>query len=390
MTILTDSESEGGAERGAGRLQAAAAEMAPAKADRKQADEPGPSEKDLALTSVRESQRRRDDVDREVEKKNNYKHSANALAGDLPKVFAFEVESNIRRVLADILRPVMENVQRVNVNIADLSACFTEVTSSITRVNRRMDKELTLEDRVNDANQRTNKLRQDWDLDSTQVQKKLAELTQLYKVHEDKLARYNDEKARLTQSRDQLRADIREFEKLVQEVANMSKTQAMEVREEYTGQIAKIRLQVDEIMFDHRATRDYIRVQKPRVAQLDAQIDMVKRTLKDHQISLFKLDNLEKVVAENERFLGYVLPLRIQEVVHKSLLPLHKGDRELGISLLENSEERMKALSESMHAVDQKTREMKPTGRQPDGEAADAHVVMATFDKHSVVMPPFQ
>jgi len=314
----------------------------------------------------------------------------NALAGDLPKVFAFEVESNIRRVLAEILRPVMESVQRVNVNVADLSACFTEVTSSITRVNRRMDKELTLEDRVEDANQRTNKLRQDWDLDSSQVQKRLAELTQLHKVHEDKLARYNDEKARLTQSRDQLRGDIREFEKLVQEVANMSKTQAMEVREEYTGQIAKIRLQVDEIMFDHRATRDYIRVQKPRVAQLDAQIDMVKRTLKDHQISLFKLDNLEKVVAENERFLGYVLPLRIQEVVHKGLLPLHKNDRELGISLLENSEERMKSLSESMHAVDQKTREMKPAGRQADGEAADAHVVMATFDKHSVVMPPFQ
>ena len=75
----------------------------------------------------------------EIEKKNLYKHSINAEYADMPKVFAFEVENNIRRVLAGLLKPVMDNYLKVNTNVADLNACFVEVKDSIGKVNRRLD-----------------------------------------------------------------------------------------------------------------------------------------------------------------------------------------------------------------------------------------------------------
>ena len=60
----------------------------------------------------------------------------------MPKVFAFEVENNIRSSLAKILKPVMDNYSKVTENIADLNSCFQEVTKSVDVVNRKLDKEL--------------------------------------------------------------------------------------------------------------------------------------------------------------------------------------------------------------------------------------------------------
>lgn len=194
----------------------------------------------------------------EIEKKNLYKHSVNATHADMPKVFAFEVENNIRRVLAGLLKPVMDNYRKINANVADLNTCFNDVSSSIEAVNRRLDRELALGERIEDTNKRVEQMRKEWDSTSSQVDRKLSDLGHLYKVHEDKLARYNDERTRLTQSRDQLRADIREFEKLVQELASMSKVEAAEVRQDCTEEISKLRLEIDQIMFDHRNAHDYI------------------------------------------------------------------------------------------------------------------------------------
>ena len=138
----------------------------------------------------------------EIDKKNLYKHSVNATRADMPKVFAFEVENNIRQVLAGLLRPLMENYRKVNANVADLNTCFDDVSKSIEGVNRRLDRELALGERVEDTNKRLEQMRKEWESTSSQVDRKLGDLGQLYKIHEDKLARYNDERTRLTQSRD--------------------------------------------------------------------------------------------------------------------------------------------------------------------------------------------
>ena len=43
----------------------------------------------------------------EISKKNNYKLSHNSGQGDMPKVFAFEVENNIRGGITELLRPLL-------------------------------------------------------------------------------------------------------------------------------------------------------------------------------------------------------------------------------------------------------------------------------------------
>lgn len=88
----------------------------------------------------------------EIEKKNLYKHSVNAKLADMPRVFAFEVENNIRTVLASLLKPVMDNYRKASANVADLNSCYKEVAKSIEGVNRRLDAELTMAHRVEEAN----------------------------------------------------------------------------------------------------------------------------------------------------------------------------------------------------------------------------------------------
>ena len=57
----------------------------------------------------------------DIEKKNIYKTSINVNYADMPKVFAFEVENNIRSVMAKILKPLMDNYSKVTDNVADLN-----------------------------------------------------------------------------------------------------------------------------------------------------------------------------------------------------------------------------------------------------------------------------
>ena len=72
----------------------------------------------------------------------------------MPKVFAFEVENNIRTVLAKILKPVMDNYSKVTENVGDLNECFGEVTRSIENVNRKLDKELQMNEKIDDLKQK--------------------------------------------------------------------------------------------------------------------------------------------------------------------------------------------------------------------------------------------
>ena len=194
----------------------------------------------------------------DIEKKNVYRNSINASYADMPKVFAFEVENNIRTSIAKLLKPVMETYLKVTDNVADLNSSYSQVTRAIEKINIKIDKELQLNDKMENLKIQHNAFRKEYDTNNEKVGRKIAELNQLYGIHEDKLARYNDEKNRLTQSRDQMRADIREFEKFVQEISNMGKIQVQEIQEDFTDQISKMRLSLDQIMFDHRISQKYI------------------------------------------------------------------------------------------------------------------------------------
>ena len=89
----------------------------------------------------------------------------------------------------------------------------------IEKVNRKLDSEIKMREIVNEANQRTKKISEDIDRGHDKMNKMIADLFQLSKVHEDKMARFQDDKATFEKSRDRLRQDVREFEKLCQDIS---------------------------------------------------------------------------------------------------------------------------------------------------------------------------
>jgi len=50
------------------------------------------------------------------------------------------------------------------------------------------------------------------------VHKKLQELKQMQGVHDDRMAKYRDEKIMFERKQEQLRGDVREFERLTQDL----------------------------------------------------------------------------------------------------------------------------------------------------------------------------
>jgi hypothetical protein len=64
-------------------------------------------DKNLKLRAFQTDVHIKEKLERAIDEKNPYRFSQNAGYGDIPKVFAFEVENNIRGALQSILRPIV-------------------------------------------------------------------------------------------------------------------------------------------------------------------------------------------------------------------------------------------------------------------------------------------
>ena len=80
----------------------------------------------------------------------------------MPKVFAFEVENNIRMVMREILKPVIGQNEKVVLNINDLQALFSELQNSLKELNKKLDNQLSLTDQVKDANLKTKNMKDEY------------------------------------------------------------------------------------------------------------------------------------------------------------------------------------------------------------------------------------
>ena len=78
-------------------------------------------------------------LEEEINLKNNYKYSQNVGYGDMPEVFAFEVENNIRVIITEIMQPIIRQHERVVMNVADLQTNYDDLAHSISKVNIKLD-----------------------------------------------------------------------------------------------------------------------------------------------------------------------------------------------------------------------------------------------------------
>ena len=90
----------------------------------------------------------------ELEWRNNYRNSEFLKYGDMPKVFAFEVENNIQLGIKAILEPIVKQHEKLKQDMADSNEVFKRVDENIALVNARLDGELDMREMVKDTNKR--------------------------------------------------------------------------------------------------------------------------------------------------------------------------------------------------------------------------------------------
>lgn len=122
--------------------------------------------------------------EKEVEWRNNYRNSESLKYGDMPKVFAFEVENNIVEAVKTILAPMFEQHAQLKADMADSNAAFKRVDENIGLVNARLDHELDMRDMVKDTNKRFREIQNSLANQNDDLWKQVQEIQHMSKGHD--------------------------------------------------------------------------------------------------------------------------------------------------------------------------------------------------------------
>ena len=76
------------------------------------------------------------------------------------------------------------------------------------------------------------------------------------------MTRFHDDKQMFEKSRDQLRYDIREFEKLSQDLATHATQESLTLRQDLSQQLDRQAQQIETLSFDQGIAKNFIKGQK--------------------------------------------------------------------------------------------------------------------------------
>lgn len=99
---------------------------------------------------------------------------------------------------------------------------------------------------------------------------------------------------------------------------------------------------------------------------------------------------MEKLACDNERYIGYVLPLKIEEAIYDALHTTHENNPNLGIELVQHSKDRMGSLKDKLDHVDKKIADIRKKRKKDDENTAETELVLSNFDKNKYFMPDFK
>lgn len=86
---------------------------------------------------------------------------------------------------------------------------------------------------------------------------------------------------------------------------------------------------------------------------------MIKQQLQQQQVAIYRFESTERIVADNEHFLGYVLPLRVEQQINDTLSAFQDQNPELAVELLINQKDRVTTLQDKLESVDKKLYDLK-------------------------------
>lgn len=168
----------------------------------------------------------------------------------LPGVFAFEIETNLRGVLEEILEPIV----RINVENNKRLLNMEHTTRAINKVNtdiyQKLREDRKLKDMIDDCNTLCNRIKYEIHRELDQFRQRQADLNQLVNVHEDKLIRLVDDRTLFELSKNQMRKDIHNFEVLCQDISIQNKNECYRMQDLMFKENKKLEHLMDDMKDD--------------------------------------------------------------------------------------------------------------------------------------------
>ena len=112
------------------------------------------------------------------------------------------------------------------------------------RINQKLDSNARLRDVVEAASAAAERARAEAHADNAQLQQQFNDVRLKVETHDDRMARLNDDKKIFEVGRDQLRNDIKEFEKLCQDISMHNDTNMARVELNFKHELADLRDQI--------------------------------------------------------------------------------------------------------------------------------------------------
>lgn len=83
-----------------------------------------------------------------------YRESDNMKFGDMPKVFAYEVETNLRNAMSNLLKPIVKQHEQLKLNMSECNELNMQTSKEIRRLNKVIDLDVKMRDTVTDLSKR--------------------------------------------------------------------------------------------------------------------------------------------------------------------------------------------------------------------------------------------
>ena len=127
-----------------------------------------------------------------------------------------------------------------------------------------------------------------------------------------------------------------------------------------------------------------MKTQKDQFQRMAGNLGAMKHSLGEVERRLGDFSRIEETCADTEKYLGYILPIRMQYSIYKNLAPLQK-DKEARLLLMENTEELMNDLVADLDGCNER---MESEAKEQEEEnAGQGPIVMATFNKSNYTIP---
>ena len=107
------------------------------------------------------------------------------------------------------------------------------------------------------------------------------------------MSRFQDDKTMFEKSRDQLRYDIREFEKLCQDLSKFGAEQVLSLRRDMSLEISEHAEKLEALMFEQGISNSFIKQQKVQVQRMNASLGAIKHSVDKVETRLMDLTRIE-------------------------------------------------------------------------------------------------